>query len=183
MLRLQLALLVEIVEGVADDLGKSDDRDEVRYDHDSVEEVRELPYEVELQRGTEDYEEHRYASEYRERLVAEEVLHVLLGEEVPADDRRVSEEEDADCDERRAEASESGREGLLRKSASARYAVERSGREDDEAVIVMIMNVVMNTPMMATNPCSAGCWTFACAWACGVEPIPASFAKSPRATP
>ena len=101
MLRLQLALLVEIVEGVADDLGKSDDRDEVRYDHDSVEEVRELPYEVELQRGTEDYEEHRYASEYRERLVAEEVLHVLLGEEVPADDRRVSEEEDADCDERR----------------------------------------------------------------------------------
>ena len=105
MLRLQLALLVEIVEGVADDLGKSDDGDEVRDDHDSVEEVRELPYEVELQRGTEDYEEHRYASEYRERLVAEEVLHVLLGEEVPADDRRVSKEEDADCDERRAEAS------------------------------------------------------------------------------
>ena len=31
------------------------------------------------------------------------------------------------------------------------------------AVIVMIMNVVMKTPMIATNPCSAGCWTFACA--------------------
>ena len=41
----------------------------------------------------------------------------------------------------------------------------------------------INTPTIAVNPCSAGCFTCATACACGVEPIPASFENSPLATP
>ena len=41
----------------------------------------------------------------------------------------------------------------------------------------------MNTPIIAVKPCSAGCFTFATAWAWGVEPIPASLENKPLATP
>ncbi len=41
----------------------------------------------------------------------------------------------------------------------------------------------MNTPIMATTPCSCRGLTLAMAWAWGVEPIPASLENSPRLTP
>ena len=37
------------------------------------------------------------------------------------------------------------------------------------AVRLRITNVSMNTPIIATKPCSTGCFTFATACACGVE--------------
>ena len=39
------------------------------------------------------------------------------------------------------------------------------------------------TPIIATQPWSRGFSTFASAWACGVEPKPASLEKSPRLAP
>ncbi len=51
------------------------------------------------------------------------------------------------------------------------------------AVIVRTRKVSMNTLTIATIPCSTGWLTLATAWACGVEPIPASFEKSPLETP
>ena len=43
--------------------------------------------------------------------------------------------------------------------------------------------VSMNTPIMATTPCSWGSFTLARAWAWGVEPMPASLEKRPRFAP
>ena len=51
------------------------------------------------------------------------------------------------------------------------------------AVMVRTRKVSMNTPIMATTPCSCGVLTLAMAWAWGVEPIPASLENSPRLTP
>ena len=50
-------------------------------------------------------------------------------------------------------------------------------------VRVSTTKVSMNTPRMATAPCSRGWLTLASAWACGVEPMPASLENRPRATP
>ena len=51
------------------------------------------------------------------------------------------------------------------------------------AVIVSTMNVSMNTPTIATTPCSCGSFTLAIACACGVLPIPASLENRPRFAP
>ena len=51
------------------------------------------------------------------------------------------------------------------------------------AVQVSTTKVSMNTPIMAIMPWSSGWATLASAWAWGVEPIPASLEKRPRATP
>ena len=52
-----------------------------------------------------------------------------------------------------------------------------------KAVMFRTTKVSTNTPIMATKPCWAGYLTLATAWACGVEPMPASLEKRPRATP
>ena len=49
--------------------------------------------------------------------------------------------------------------------------------------MVRTTNVSMNTPIIATVPCSCGLLTLASACACGVEPIPASFENRPRLAP
>ena len=49
--------------------------------------------------------------------------------------------------------------------------------------VKVTITTVVKTPNIATRPCSAGCSTRATACACGVEPMPASFEKRPRATP
>ena len=51
------------------------------------------------------------------------------------------------------------------------------------AVRFNTINVSINTPVIATNPCSTGWSTFATACACGVDPIPASLENNPLATP
>ena len=51
------------------------------------------------------------------------------------------------------------------------------------AVMFSTTKVSMNTPTMPIRPCSAGIRTLATAWAWGVEPIPASLEKRPRAMP
>ena len=48
---------------------------------------------------------------------------------------------------------------------------------------VKITKVSIKTVTIATCPWSSGFLTFAIAWACGVEPIPASFENNPLATP
>jgi hypothetical protein len=52
-----------------------------------------------------------------------------------------------------------------------------------KAVIFSTIKVSTKTPTMATKPCWAGYFTLATAWACGVEPMPASLENRPRATP
>ena len=49
--------------------------------------------------------------------------------------------------------------------------------------MVTTMMVSTNTPIMATTPCSCGSFTSASAWACGVEPMPASLENRPRLAP
>ena len=51
------------------------------------------------------------------------------------------------------------------------------------AVMFSTTKVSMNTATMPMSPCSAGMRTLATAWAWGVEPIPASLEKRPRAMP
>ena len=51
------------------------------------------------------------------------------------------------------------------------------------AFSVSTTNVSINTPTIATTPCSWGQETFACAWAWGVEPMPASLENRPRFAP
>jgi len=52
-----------------------------------------------------------------------------------------------------------------------------------KAVAVHTKIVSINTAIIAESPCCTGCSTSATAWEFGVEPIPASFEKSPLATP
>ena len=49
--------------------------------------------------------------------------------------------------------------------------------------MVTTMMVSTKTPIMATTPCSCGFFTSARAWACGVDPIPASLENRPRFAP
>ena len=51
------------------------------------------------------------------------------------------------------------------------------------ALRVSTTKVSMNTPIMATTPCSWGSFTLAWAWAWGVEPMPASLENNPRLAP
>ena len=51
------------------------------------------------------------------------------------------------------------------------------------AVKFNITKVSINTSIIAAKPYSEECFTFAMAWACGVNPIPASFENKPLATP
>ena len=53
----------------------------------------------------------------------------------------------------------------------------------ENTVRFRITNVSMNTLIIAESPCSCGFFAAALAWACGVEPIPASLEIYARATP
>ena len=125
--------------------------------------------------------------ERKHSLGAPEVFHVLAGEEVPADDRGEGEKQEADCHKFGAEAFKSGGEsGLPATGVPVVPASIISSRTPEEritrAVMVSTTKVSTKTPIIATSPCSSGSFTSAMAWACGVEPIPASLEKRPRAS-
>jgi hypothetical protein len=75
---------------------------EVREYHQAVEEVGEVPNEVNLERGADDDAGYYDASVNLDCLVSEQRLDVLLTKEVPTDNRRECEEQEADCYEDRA---------------------------------------------------------------------------------
>ena len=95
-----------MVERLAHDLAEADEGDKVREDHYAVEEVGKLPDQIKFERGAEDDEGHDRDTVGRKRLIAKEELHVLLAEEVPADDRREGEEEHTYRDEGQTEGAE-----------------------------------------------------------------------------
>lgn len=65
-------------------------------------------------------------------LGAEQVLDVLFAEEIPADDGRESEEEQADCHKGDAKGPEAAFKSLLGQSDAGGGAVDGVGHEDDE---------------------------------------------------
>ena len=123
---------VVVSERHADDLGKPDEGDEVGKDHKAVEHVGQLPHEVHLQHGTKHDEAHDDEAIRRRALGAEQVLDVLLAEEIPADDGRKSEEEQADCHKGDAKGTEAAFKSLLGQGDAGGGAVDGVGHEDDE---------------------------------------------------
>ena len=77
---------------------------DVRDDHELIEHIRKLPDEVIGQAGAEEDEHQREHRIDLDRLFAEEIFHIDLAEEVPAEDRGEREEQQADRDEERADA-------------------------------------------------------------------------------
>ena len=113
--------------------------DEVRNHHEAVEQVGELPHKIHLHHRAEQHEEDDDHGVHRHSLFPEQVFHVRLTEEIPADDGGEGEEEHADGDENIAELAhhrvERGlceRGGRERRAGSVRHC-ERAGRDDDES--------------------------------------------------
>ena len=100
---------------------------------------------------------HRDAGVHLHRLDAEQVLHVLGAEEVPADDGGEGEEQQADGHVQVAEALEHGGEGHLGHVLGGgvlRHVVHVQAPlvSITRAVMVRTMKVSMNTQIIATMP-------------------------------
>ena len=153
---LSLGELVGAV-GVPDDVAREgEEGDDVGDDHELVEQVAQLPDKVVGHGGAEVDEDERKAGVDAAALFAEEVDHVDLAEEVPAEDRGEGKEEEAHRDEHIARGlAEDRAEGALgeirfvengagrRRAAAGERAVacvergdddERVEREDDEHI-------------------------------------------------
>ena len=86
--------------GVPDDVAREgEESDNVGDDHELVEQVAQLPDKVVGHGGAEVDEDERKAGVDAAALFAEEVDHVDLAEEVPAEDRGEGKEEEAHRDE------------------------------------------------------------------------------------
>ena len=85
-----------------------------------------------MQHGTKHDEAHDDEAIRRRALGAEKVLDVLLAEEIPADNRRESEEEQADCHKGDAKGPEAAFKSLLGQGDAGGGAVDGVGHEDDE---------------------------------------------------
>ena len=84
---------------VADQCGEGDEGDDVGKDHELVEEVLEFPDEVVLDDGAEEDECDAEDGVDDRGAASEEVMEVDFAEVVPAEDRGIREEEQADGDE------------------------------------------------------------------------------------
>ena len=111
---LQLELLAARAGAHRHAAGKGDERDGVGDDHELVEHVGELPNQVVGQKRAQEDEHQGDDRERRHGLLAEQILDVDLGEQVPADDGREREEQQTDGYERRAQVvAEQARERQL----------------------------------------------------------------------
>lgn len=79
--------------------GQREQRDGVGQHHELVEHVLQLPDEVDLEHRTQEHEESTDAGEHENRLLAKEVFPVELREQVPRQNRREREEQQAYGDE------------------------------------------------------------------------------------
>ena len=127
---------------------------DVRNYHEGVEHVRHVPYELYLSERSKEYADRYYESVRLNSFRAEQILDVSLSEEVPSYDRGECEEQQADGDKHGAEAAEHGAErglGQIVYPVGIAFDVRMT-----RAVMSSTMNVSMNTPAMATNPCWQG---------------------------
>ena len=120
LIQAKIVLLAELGGG-NNHCGKCEERDYVGDNHQVVEHIRQLPNEVVLEDCAEEYEYNCDAAVNREGLLTKEVKEVYLTEVVPGKNRGECEEEQADCNEDRADdacslaAAKGHRERLLRK--------------------------------------------------------------------
>ena len=73
--------------------GQRQQRDQVREYHQAVEQVRQVPYQINMQCGANHDADNNDSGVNLNSLVAEQCLYVLLTEEIPADDGREREEQ------------------------------------------------------------------------------------------
>ena len=110
-------------------------RDQVREYHQAVEQVGQVPYEVNVQCGADNDADNNDSGIRLDCLVAEQRLDVLLTEEIPADDGREREEQHTDGNECAAERAEGSRERRLRQLGALKAVrcarVEHAGGQDD----------------------------------------------------
>ncbi len=78
---------VEIIKSLRHHPGETPQGDQVGQHHQTVEHVRQLPHKVDLKEGAQHDEAHDEHAENRQPVHSEEKLDVLLGEEIPANDR------------------------------------------------------------------------------------------------
>ena len=115
MLLAQFVLVAALACGHGHDAGQRDECDHVRQHHELVEHIRQLPDQIIGQAGTEEDEDNSDDGVGKVCLLAEEIIDIDAAEEVPADDRREREKQQADGHERIAERiTEHARERDLR---------------------------------------------------------------------
>ena len=93
--------------------GQRQQRDQVREYHQAIEQVGQVPYQVNMQRGADHDADNNDSGVNLNSLVAEQCLYVLLTEEIPADDGREREEQHADGNENHACRAKRSLEGRL----------------------------------------------------------------------
>lgn len=115
MLLAQFVLVAALACGHGHDAGQRDECDHVRQHHELVEHIRQFPDQIIGQAGTEEDEDNSDDGVGKVCLLAEEIVDIDAAEEVPADDRREREKQQADGHERIAERiTEHARERELR---------------------------------------------------------------------
>ena len=97
----------------ADDTGECQQCQQVREDHQCVEQVREVPDQIHFQRRTKDDKRNNQQCIDLGGFLAEERLEINFAKEIPADDGGESEEQHADRDENVAEVAECAAECSL----------------------------------------------------------------------
>ena len=126
---------VLVMCSLCDQTGQREERDEVREYHQAVEQVGQVPDQINVQRGADHDAGNNDRGVSLDRLVAEQRLYVLLTEEIPADNGGKREEQHADRNKCAADRAEGGGEGslcelgALQAVRSAR--IEHAGGQDD----------------------------------------------------
>ena len=138
--------------------------DQVGKNHEAVEHIRHIPYQIHLQRGTCDDKNHHQNRIDFYCFVSKKMAHIDFAEVIPSDDGGEGEEQHTDGNEYFAEGAECRVKSALGQGRSGQAIVPDPGRENDKGVSVRMINVSMNTPIMAIM-WSAGCFTSAVAWA------------------
>ena len=85
-----------VVGRLGNQTGQRQQRDQVREYHQAVEQVGQVPYQINMQCGADHDADNNDSGVNLNSLVAEQRLYVLLTEEIPADDGREREEQHAD---------------------------------------------------------------------------------------
>ena len=101
---LRKALRLPAVDACGYGAGQRDERDGVRQHHELVEHIGKLPDQIVREQRSQEDEGERYDEERHDAFLAEQVFDVQAGEQVPAQDRREREEQQADGDECVSEA-------------------------------------------------------------------------------
>ena len=139
--------------------------DQVGKNHEAVEHIRHIPYQIHLQRGTCDDKNHHQNRIDFYCFVSKKMAHIDFAEVIPSDDGGEGEEQHTDGNEYFAEGAECRVKSALGQGRAGQAIIPDPVERMTRAVSVRMINVSMNTPIMAIMPWSAGCFTSAVAWA------------------